>query len=724
MTMTGTSPQPDLTQLSLQRRIRRGFQVGCLISVLITGLLVFRSIQYHNQLEQNAFELASFQATRAAAELNDVAQIVKTIADDIASDLSDGTLAYDAIDARMQVDFALLPNIDGLAVTFTPFTFDPELRLYQSYNFINEAGEMETLSGATYDYTTPMNGGAGPSQGSGEAPQTAWYHIPLQRGATWQPPFRATGAGKILIEYGVPFMLVDDPDEPAGVVTIDFSLDDMRALMAGLELRSTGYGFVFNDTGVFLSHPIEEYVAHTTIFQLSENQESTGLADGANQALTGQSLSISDVDVVTGEESWIFFEPIPVSGWVLGIVLNKAEFLQDSQTTMQELTLIVLSAAISTFFILAILLRYERGTTRSLWMISITISVLCLMVIVAILALSANSRPQTGIAVTGRTATTRYIQDYINTNNIETPPYEIPTGIYVQTIDFPDATTVSINGYIWQRYNETLPEDLKEGFRLTRQTGNEYVLEETQRIQDEGDTLIIWYFGMALKQSFNPEQFPFDSRNIRLHMVPDDIQNQIVFTPDLDAYDLINPGLLPGVDAGLTINNWNLETSLFSYAVRDVDTSSPAIFSFVNQPQLFYTINVRRNFLGPLLAYLLPGLVAAGLMFAFILSDPEVGDQEEIVDTLSFTAAIFFVITVAHTALRDSIAAIGITYLEYLYILLYLVIVLASVNSFLVVRRPDLPFFQFRNNLIPKLLYWPTFAGGMLLATLGVFVFS
>jgi hypothetical protein len=47
------------------------------------------------------------------------------------------------------------------------------------------------------------------------------------------------------------------------------------------------------------------------------------------------------------------------------------------------------------------------------------------------------------------------------------------------------------------------------------------------------------------------------------------------------------------------------------------------------------------------------------------------GDEHDLVSALSDAAALFFVMVVAHTALRDSIAAVKMTYLEYLYILLY-----------------------------------------------------
>jgi hypothetical protein len=90
----------------------------------------------------------------------------------------------------------------------------------------------------------------------------------------------------------------------------------------------------------------------------------------------------------------------------------------------------------------------------------------------------------------------------------------------------------------------------------------------------------------------------------------------------------------------------------------------------------------------------------------------------------SYAAALFFVIVLGHTALREGIAAVKITYLEYLYVLLYALLLLVVIDAFLVVRRPGAVLIHYRNNLIPKLLYWPVAAVALLLATLGTFVYG
>ncbi|MFN2199827.1 MAG: hypothetical protein ACK2UO_01415, partial [Caldilineaceae bacterium] len=97
---------------------------------------------------------------------------------------------------------------------------------------------------------------------------------------------------------------------------------------------------------------------------------------------------------------------------------------------------------------------------------------------------------------------------------------------------------------------------------------------------------------------------------------------------------------------------------------------------------------------------------------------------DEIVTALSYTAALFFVIAVMHATLRESAAAIGLTYLEYLYLFLYVAILLVAANTFLFVRYPNFPFIRYGDNLISKLLYWPTLLIGMLAVTIWIFVVS
>lgn len=124
------------------------------------------------------------------------------------------------------------------------------------------------------------------------------------------------------------------------------------------------------------------------------------------------------------------------------------------------------------------------------------------------------------------------------------------------------------------------------------------------------------------------------------------------------------------------------------------------------------------------IAFLLPALVAGVMVFGYLLNGNKPDEPEEIVTALSYTAALFFVIAVVHASLRESAAAIGLTYLEYLYLFLYVAILLVAANTFVFVRYPNFPLVRYGDNLISKLLYWPTLLAGTLAVTVWIFVYS
>ena len=545
----------------------------------------------------------------------------------------------------------------------------------------------------------------------------------------WQEPFLATGAGKVLIEYGVPFYQVNSTSNqrvPAGVVTIDYSLQGMRDLMSKLELGATGYGYVVSATGTFLAYPVQEQVARSTIFQLADLLQDQDLKASAQRALNGELFSSENHDSVTGQVSWDFFEPIPTTHWTLGIVLNKAEFQPNPRATLQEQMSIALGAAVLVLCAAGLWLRIYEGSTRGLWSMVGLFTLLSMVNIGVIWTLATSIRTHDGVPITNQTAVNRYVDNYIQNLGVADPPILVPTGIQITAIQFPDATSVAINALIWMRYKNDIPNDVERGFLLPQIISEQFTIDEVQRTKQGDEEVIVWSINTVLRQEFNTQQFPFDSRDITLQISPRDLAHNIVLTPDLSAYNLINPSLLPGVDNRVNINNWTIESSQFTYH-SDLTKTNLGILARNernNHPDLTFTINSQRGFVGPFIAYLLPGVVAGGMLFAFLLNDREVGDKAELVNSLNYAAALFFVIAVAHTALRENIAAVGITYLESLYILLYLAIIGVALNTFLIVKRPNSQLLHYRNNLIPKLAYWPLIMGALLFTTLLVFVWT
>lgn len=665
--------------------------LGLAVLVLLTVFLTYRYLDRRDQIEDDAFASARSQAQAAATSINEAFSSIKVIADTIAGDLTEGDLAYTDIEERMQREVRQRPDIDGLAVTFAPFAFNEDLRLFQMYLYQDGEGGFDLLTGATYDYTQPQ--GDNP-----DAPNTDWYLDPMANGPTWNEPFFARGAQKILIEYGVPFFR---EGVEAGVVTIDYSLATTRDLIADLDLGATGYGFLLSAEGTYLAHPVTERVARTTIFDIANTGENGNMQTIGERALQHETFSTTIQDEITGATSWVFIEPVTTTNWSLGIVLSKREFMPDNATTVREQIGIALSGAAAVVVLVGLV-------TRSVWMVSSVFSLLAVALIVLIWLLAAHDQDTNRVTITDRTALDRYVEQ--QDDNL----IRLPTGIYIQALQFPDPISVRINGYIWQHIDDTV----EPGFVLPQRIGEEATLEEVYRQAD----MVIWYFGMTLAQDYDTLRYPFDTRGINIRISPAQLDGSVILVPDLDGYPLIQPELRPGVDSEVSINNWTINSSTYNYQSLSLNSTFGLDRHSGTLSELYFSLYVERRFLGPFIAYLLPGMVVAFLMFAFLLSDRKAGDKEEIVTTLNYVAALFFVVAITHTALRDGIAAEGLTYLESVYIMLYIAIVGVALNVFLIAKRPDILLIRYHNNLIIKLLYWPAVTGVLLAITLGVFV--
>lgn len=707
---------------------RRILLILTLIFFALTLALIVHTRQSRATVEAAAQESATLQAAAAAQRIDASFTQVMAIAHNIVADLESGAQPYDEIQARLRAEVDARPDIDGLAVTFEPFAYDPELRLYQHYIYRTN-GAFDTLDGATYDYSQPPND-------QPDSPRTAWYHDPLNNGALWNEPFTATGAGKVLIEYGIPFYRVDQPhtrENVAGVVTIDYSLQDMRDLTAALELGATGYGMVFSTSGTFLAHPVPDYVVNQSVFALAPE-----LSDAASRALAGERLTFETVDTVTGESAWAFFEPLPSTEWGLGILLNKSEFMPNAQDNVRQSMLIALSASAFVLCLAAFLLSTPPRRPIAPVVVYSVFCAICLVLITLSWVLAAGLHGTRGTRMADIVSVERYLANYLHslpngnvtandtTGTIIGEMITIPTGVLIQTVEFPTPTSARMNGYVWQSY--PLDSEIEQGVIFQQRIGEEATFDEINRVVQGDREVVIWYFGIELKQNFNPSLFPFDNRAVTLRLAPVDLAHNVILTPDFTAYNLINPRLLPGLDVETRVNNWHIQETSYSYerSAFNADFGLRQRMNFPSPPELHFTINMSRAFLGSFIAYLLPGLVVALMLFAFLINERKQGDKDEITTTLNYAAALFFVVAISHSSLRDSVGAEGLTYMEYLYILLYVAIIVVAAETFLEVRLKELPkWLPIDRRAIIRmihLLYFPVFLGTLLVVTLALFI--
>jgi hypothetical protein len=111
-----------------------------------------------------------------------------------------------------------------------------------------------------------------------------------------------------------------------------------------------------------------------------------------------------------------------------------------------------------------------------------------------------------------------------------------------------------------------------------------------------------------------------------------------------------------------------------------------------------------------------PLILVALLLFAILFiskSDLKMAKDLDVPTgkVLGFCGGLFFVVVFSHIGIRQKISAEEVFYLEYFYFITYLALLWVSTNSLLLSMGKNLKIIQYKDSLIPKLMYWPLLLG-------------
>jgi hypothetical protein len=316
------------------------------------------------------------------------------------------------------------------------------------------------------------------------------------------------------------------------------------------------------------------------------------------------------------------------------------------------------------------------------------------------------------------------------------PLTRIPTGIYIQSLKFFSSTEVNLTGYIWQQYTDGVNDQYKPkpgvvGFVLPEQvqSGSDIEPREVYRKRQENTEVIGWYFESTLRQPFDYYLYPFDHKTVWVRLWPREFAGSVVLTPDLDAYDATGVDDIFGIENQIVLGAWERDVTYFDYKPTCYDTNF-GIKNYVGQrgfPELYYNFVIKRKSRNAFVVYLLPLFLVAALLYSAQMTVTARPDQAErhgfnTSGVLGTCAALVFVVLLAHIQLREQFAGASSVYMEYFYFLMYAVIVAVAANTYLFSTRAlrKLSIIHYRDNLIPKVLFWPLLLLIMIVITLWV----
>jgi len=701
------------------------YQVTLIIIAFSFAMIIITSFSYSLeaiQRQESAQKLAQNEIARAAKEVDIQLKRLSDVGKKLAEKLTSGEIKNEQLVNQLINTMKENPDFFGIGVAYLPYAYNPAQRLYAPY-YAKIDGTLQLIQvESLYDYTQI------PSS------EYDWFNTALTKKVVWPEPFFGQAANTMLASFHLVFYEQDPKTKEKiakGVIYCDYSLDNVKSIIKSLNLGKTGYAYLISQKGNYLSHPIEKFVhERVNIFEEAKKIKNEEMRIFAEKATRGERGAVYNNSLTTGRVSWVLYEPISATKGSLVAVFFEEEFLGNTRSLYRKKIRISIAVMIFLLFSVILGLRADRGGFKNLCLVAASTAILLFGEIGFIWYLVLNEYPYNHSqhsAIFEKTQLTNFLSTVNSKKKYHNQtPFYIPTGVFIQSMQFITGNNLMITGYIWQKYDQKIPSYISRNFTFPDSIAAK--ITESYHHQEGDIELIGWYFEATFRENFDYAKYPFDDKEVLIRFWPKNFTDNVLLIPDLDGYQLINQNSLPGIEENLVLPGWNLSKSFFLYQTNEYNsnfgfsTNLPTIQEF---PDLYFTVILQRDIISSLLNMIRIAVVSF-LLFALQL----LMRKKEDLKYLGFSASsivssgggfILFVLAADQLNFRSNIAVVGIAYIEYLYFVLYVIIVLIAIDALLFASGANITIIEYRDNLIPKLLYWPILLKLFLIITLVIF---
>lgn len=499
-------------------------------------------------------------------------------------------------------------------------------------------------------------------------------------------------------------------------------LHQFRELVYEVDLNESGYAIVFDQTGKIIHHPNIEIAL--TAMSMAE-KESPLLTGQVSQLLTTRNPSFRSY-TDKGTPMWTFMAPLDETPYFLAAVFFKRD-LNTLPYRKKVYIILFLSFTLSLLFGSGLLLKIEYLNPSLLKKASafFTLVMLSNTLLICLLQMRFTGDESTQKnTISSQTSLHKFkAVSAARIGATERDIVYIPTGVFIKSVHIKSADSVSITGYVWQKFLKSAQAKIPEAEREIVFNNQLDIEWGATSIQDFGSyELRGKNFKASIQQDFTYTHYPLNHEEITLRIVTPNIGKNVVLIPELDAY---SPNFAVGIDPQLKIEGWEWEQTYFTYHFYKLPTNFGVgtLSVFPEVPELRFNILVRRNIGGAFSLNIVIILLVLILLFGiFVKTTPDHAANYKPLDVYGPCSLLLFNLLVAHSRLRQDVtlAIDKAVYIDQLYFVSYTAITLVVFHFLFFSEKPHL-IMRYQNSIVPKSLYWPILMTIIYGVTLSVF---
>jgi hypothetical protein len=694
----------------------------CIASLAVTIYTIAGYNSYREKIIKDAAERLEKLSKDAALSINRILADAKQAADRIAEEYSSGKLDKAGIARELEKELKANPYFFSGKITYRPYAHNLDRRFYYTA-YDKEKGAFVTLED---DYT-----------GQG------WYREAMVKGEHWSEPYY-DGKRRHMTSYSRAFhktVRKTGGRMRLGVVTIDITLAKIKEIIESIDLGAGGFGGLLSHKGTYLYHPKRSYVSSgKTILDIAREKNDADRFLLSERITRLESGILDHISTTTGKKSWLVYEPVALTGWSVQNTFLLGDIVIDRDILRKQLIHITASGLVFLIiFVFTVVIFLPLGGKKA-WLIAIATAALLVVAIAVVwqVAMAYQSQGELphnhpGIDKKQQKRNTHPIYNRAMlmevTGKLEDSLKErtgnaityIPTGVFIETLSFSGGSSLTATGFVWQKYPLSVPEEeLPRQFTIS---GAESFKADRLFTDKTGDTeLVRWRFLAEWQPHLAYNMYPLELEKVGFRLLHGSNRENVVLIPDLAGYEVMNPTSMPGLDKGLNLSGWTLKKSFFELREEDFKTAlGNESEGSGGRHRLYFNVVIRKNFLDSFISNMAPLILVSFLLFCVLILTKSDADLSKKLEAgagkvLAFCAGLFFVVVFSHIDIREKIAAGEIFYLEYFYLIMYVNLLFVSLNSILF-HLKKVSFIQYKENMIPKLIYWPTLMGEVAIVT-------
>ncbi len=689
----------------------------------LLALFVFQFIALsHYKKSQDSQALGTASATTAAlkTEITTLLEKIEAEGKRLGEKFGEKEFSEKEIKELIRDSSLNVSEIRGVAACYEPETFSKTRRLFCPYYDKGKGNYI--LVDDSYDYTVKGKG-------------TAWYTDVIDAGAMWSDTYYGAGSKAWYVDYGVPFYYQSGPKKGQVRGMIGFSIDvgDFKNLIHSISVGKIGYSFITSRNGAFLTHPISDYVGTKTLDDILAAETNPQLIE-AYQSMKLQNVgNVQFLDRTSNDTSLFYYDHIPTSDFGIGLVFFKGD-LTANKTALNR-RYIKLALIFSALLVVFIALYFGRDVLDrgEIEVLSILASFLLFANIFFIGSLQHSVKVNINANQSQPIVDNSSLGSFIDKQHARADALKIahgtpvPTGIYIDRMAFVDSYDVNVSGVLWQKYPTEIADDVDIGFRFPQISpfAESSFIEETYREKIESQegsadyVLVRSDFRVTLRLNLKYRDYPFDKRHLNIVIQPLLASDNLILVPDLDSFKATSPAQKSGLSPKIELSGNTITESYFNFSLENYDTSfggaDHAVFQ--NMPVLHYNIHMKRKLLNAFVTYLIPIGVSLAMIYILIMACHKSESRQGIIESM---AAFFFVLIFSHIDLRKDVVTADLIFMEYFYFTTYLMIILSTLNL-MIYTKDRSPIFDFNNNQLFRVFYFPFFLVLMLWVMLAKF---